>query len=81
MGGFWEVFGVSLGCLGALLGPSFSGFVAKRVQEAAERSLGLDSDWIWEGFGRGLGGFWVSKSMFFWLFLHILLKITKDGIR
>ena len=70
------MFGVSLASLGALLGPSFSGFVAKRVQEAAKRSLGLDFEWIWKGFGRGLGGFGVSKSMFFWLFLHVLLKIA-----
>ena len=41
-GRFWERFGSSLASLGALLSVFFQGFVAKRVQEAAKRLLGLD---------------------------------------
>ena len=43
--------------------------MAKRAQEAAKRPPGFDLGWIWEGFGRGLGGFWRSKLMFFFDFL------------
>ena len=50
--------------------------MAKRAQEAAKGSLGLDFEWIWRGFGRDLGELWRSKLKFFRLFLHILLKIT-----
>ena len=42
--------------------------MAKRAQEAAKRSLGLDFDWIWKGFGRGLGGLCMSNLMFVRIF-------------
>jgi hypothetical protein len=56
LGVFWDGFGRSLASLGPLFCVFFQGFVAKRVQEAAKRSLGLDFGGFQTGFGKGLGG-------------------------
>ena len=66
--GFWQGFGTSLDVMGALSVFFFSGFVTKRAQETAKRCLGLHFEWIWDGLGRGLGGFWTSILMFFCFF-------------
>ena len=62
-------FGSSLAFFGALLNVFFQGFVAKRVQEAAKRPLGLDSAWFWTGFGKGLGDQNDQKIDIFAIFL------------
>ena len=61
--GFWEGFGRGLGAPWRLLEHFYAFFFKallprgpKRVQEAAQRSLGLDLGWFWIGFGKGLGG-------------------------
>ena len=72
--GFWQGFGTSLAFIGALSVFFFSGFVTKRAQETAKRCPGLHFGRIWDGLGRGLGGFWMSKLIFLSLFLHMLLK-------
>ena len=74
--GFWQGFGTSLAVIGALSVCLFSAFVTNRAQETAKRCPGLHFGRIWDGLGRGLGGFWMSKLIFLWLFLHMLLKMA-----
>ena len=75
LGGFWEGVGSSLASLGALLNVFFQGCVAKRVQEAAKRPLGLDLD----GFGKVLGRVWEAKMgqrSIFWYFFDMLFETS-----
>ena len=81
LGGFWEGFGSSLASLGALLSLFFLRLCCQEGPRGSKRwprgLLGSIWDAFGRVFGRGLGGFWRSKCVFFWYFLHI--SQTKNG--
>ena len=68
-----------LASLGALLSFFVQGFFAKRVQEAAKRSLGLDLGRVWRGFGKGLEGLGVSWATFLRLFSRLCCQEGSRG--
>ena len=77
-GGFWERFGTSLACLGALLSVFFQSFVAKRAQEGPRG--GQEASWarfsmVLDRFWEGSGSPKWSNNRYFCYFFDLLFEI------